>query len=121
VLAPFPFGMVQSLFQALFAFLVLLLASVYCGTRLVQDNAPPVGLEKIRVEMLGFFLLLGWGIFQVASFSPSQLHHPLWTEAGMALGRDLKGSISLARGDGFEAVMRLVTYGTVFYLSLEEI
>jgi O-antigen ligase len=35
------------------------------------------------------------------------------------LGRDLKGSISLARGDGFEAVMRLVTYGTVFYLSLQ--
>lgn len=119
VLAPFPFGMVQSLFQALFACLVLLLAAGYCSTRLVKGNEPAVGLGKIRMEMLGFFLLLCWGIFQLTSFSPSQLHHPLWTEAGMALGRDLKGSISLARGDGFEALMRLVTYGAVFYLALQ--
>jgi O-antigen ligase len=119
VLAPLPFGMAQSHFQAWFAFLVLLQAAGYCGARLAAGEGPAVGLEKIRLEALGFFLVIGWGVFQLVNFAPSQWHHPLWAEAGAVLGRDLDGSISLARGDGFEALMRLLAYGAVFFLALQ--
>ena len=119
VLAPLPFGMVQSLFQAWFAFLVTALAAGYCGNRLVQGEAPAVALGKIRPAALGFFLVMGWGIFQLVSFVPAPWHHPLWAEAGGVLGRDLQGGISLVRGDGFESLMRVLTYGVVFFLALQ--
>jgi O-antigen ligase len=90
-----------------------------CLVNLRQGQGLAVGLERIWPETIGFFLVLVWGLFQLSSFSPEIWHHPLWKEAGRALGTDLQGSISLVRGDGFASLMRLLTYGAVFFLSLQ--
>ena len=119
VLAPLPLGLVYAVSQALFALLIFALAGAYCLTRIRQDRGPEVGLGKIWPETLGFVLVLGWGVVQISTFTPEVWHHPLWAEAGAALGHELKSSISLARGAGFESLMRLVTYGAVFFLALQ--
>ncbi len=119
VLAPLPFGMVYSLFQAVFACGVFTLVLVWCVLRFKENKGPAVGMGRIWPETVGFVLVLAWGVFQISGLSPESWHHPLWVEAGAALGKDLTGSISLARGAGFESIMRLVMYGAVFFLAME--
>lgn len=119
VLAPFPFGMVYILFQAFFACVMMTLLAGYCIDRFKKCNEPDVSLKRIWPEMLGFFLVLGWGMLQLSSLTPESWHHPLWTDTAEVLDVDIKGSISLARGAGFESIMRLLTYGAVFFLALQ--
>ncbi len=119
VLTPLPFGLVFEVTQAFFACAVLGLVIIYCVLLLKENKRPEVSLKRIRPEAVGFFLVLGWGILQISTFTPESWHHPLWAEAGRALGEDIRGSISLARGAGFEAIMRMVTYGAVFFLALQ--
>ena len=119
VLAPLPFGMVYAVTQAVFACLVMGLVVCYCVARLKQKKGTAVPLGWIRPEAVGFFLVLAWGVVQIGTFSPSAWHHPLWPEAGRALGLDIAGSIGLARGAGFEMLMRMLTYGAVFWLALQ--
>ena len=119
VLAPLPFGLVFEVTQAFFACTVLGLVLAYCILLLKENTHPAVSLKRIWPETIGFSLILGWGILQISTFTPESWHHPLWAEAGRALGEDIRGSISLARGAGFEAIMRMVTYGAVFFLALQ--
>lgn len=119
MLAPLPFGMVYSITQAFFACAVLVLVIAYCFVRVRQGKGPAVSLRRIWPEAAGFILVLGWGFIQISTFTPEAWHHPLWAEAGAALGTELQGSISLARGAGFESIMRLITYGLVFFLALQ--
>ncbi len=115
VLAPLPFGMVHTVFQAMFACLIMTLLVGYCLSRLKESQNPNVSLGRIWPETLGFFLVLGWGMLQISSLTPESLHHPLWADTAQTLDMDIKGSISLAKGAGFESIMRLLTYGAVFF------
>ncbi len=119
MLAPLPFGMVYSITQAFFACAVMVLVIGYCLVHMRQGKDPAVPLTRIWPEAAGFALVLGWGIVQISTFTPEAWHHPLWSEASTDLGTDLKSSISLARGAGFESIMRLITYGFVFFLALQ--
>ena len=55
--------------------------SVKCTPRLEQGEGPAVPLGWIRPETAGFFLVLGWGIVQISTFTPAEWHHPLWAVA----------------------------------------
>ena len=119
VLAPLPFGMVYSLFQAIFACAVFTLVLGYCIIKIRQGRGLEVGIGRIWPETLGFVLVLIWGVVQISTLTPESWHHPLWAEAAAVLGTEIKGSLSLARGDGIEALMRLVMYAGVFFLALQ--
>jgi len=119
ILAPLPFGMVHTVFQAFFACMMMSLLAVYCMIRLKESQKPNVSLGRIWPETLGFLLVLVWGMLQLSSLTPESLHHPLWADTAQALDMDIKGSISLAKGAGFESIMRLLTYGAVFFLGLQ--
>ena len=119
MLAPLPFGMVYSIIQAFFACAVMVLVLGYCAVQFRKAGDTYVSLTRIWPETIGFILVMGWGIFQVSFLSPQAWHHPLWAEAQAVLGGEIKNSISLARGAGFESIMRILTYGMVFFLALQ--
>ncbi len=119
VLAPLPFGLVHAFSQAVLAYAVMGLALAWCLMRLKQNKGPVVGLGRVWPEAVGFALVLVWGVVQISTFTPEGWHHPLWAEAGAVLETDVRGSISLARGAGFESLMRLITYGMIFFLAME--
>jgi len=119
VLAPLPFGMVYTATQALFASMVLALTAGYCLVRWKSDGTPDVGLARIWPEALGFAIVLAWGIVQICTIMPEHLHHPLWVDTAAVLKTEVKGSISLARGAGFEAIGRIAAFGAVFYMALQ--
>jgi O-antigen ligase len=117
-LAPLPFGMVYGVFQAFFACCVMALMLAWGILQLRAGHPPLAGLKPVRAEAAGFFAVLAWGLFQLAPFSPASWHHPLWADVESVLGREVAAAISLVRGDGLESILRIFTYGCVFFLAL---
>jgi O-antigen ligase len=114
-----PFGMVHELMQALFACLVFLLVGALCIYRMRKKTAPVVALRRVIWETTAFAMVMGWALVQMLPIVSPDLHHPLWDEAGRTLGANLAGAISLSPGSGFQSLIRLATYGGVFWLALQ--
>lgn len=119
ILAPLPFGMVYGLFQAGFACAVWGLVIAYCALQVRPGRRAAVSLKAIAPESVGFLLVLCWAVIQMLPVTPQTWHHPMWSEAGAALGLELAGSISLTCGAGLESLLRLASYGAVFWLALQ--
>jgi O-antigen ligase len=68
---------------------------------------------------LGFFAIVAWLYLQTVSWTPVAWHHPIWREAAEALATPLPGAISISPANGVNALMRLLTYGGVFWLAMQ--
>src|SRR5947208_12626736 len=66
-----------------------------------------------------FLVVLIWIYVQTIAWRHSWLKQPIWTMARDALGRPLEGSISVDRDLTNLALLRLVTAGLVFWISLQ--
>lgn len=119
LIAPLPFGMVHEVIQAFFACCIFFLIGVLCLYYAQKSSAPVVPIRRITRETTAFALVLGWGLVQILPVTSPALHHPLWAEAGQALDRELSGAISLSPGSGFQALIRMATYGGVFWIALQ--
>ncbi len=119
MLAPLPFGMVHAVVQALFACLILLLMAAWSLLQMRDQSASGVPLRMVVWETTAFTIIIGWALLQMLPVTPAALHHPLWEETGLALGREIAGAISLSPGAGFQSLVRLVAYGCVFWLAMQ--
>lgn len=66
-----------------------------------------------------FLLALAWAWVQAQPWVPADWKHPLWELSSAALSTPLAGSISVAPEDNFTAIMRLLSYGLIFFLSFQ--
>lgn len=66
-----------------------------------------------------FLLALLWMFIQTTDTTPDGLHAALWQQASNALGQPLDGSVSVDPNAGREGLMRLLTYGGVFWLAAQ--
>ncbi|MHB1218017.1 MAG: O-antigen ligase family protein [Alphaproteobacteria bacterium] len=119
VLAPLPFGSYRpwawSAICVAVGFLLLLWA-------LAAARKPVVVRIPWRILALPiavFAALLLWFFFQASSISPASWHHPIWRQAGDALGTDLPGAISLNPEATIAGIMRFAGYAGVFFLALQ--
>ena len=60
-----------------------------------------------------------WGLLQTVGFLPEALHHPLWRDAATALDAPYGGSVSLDPVAGRESLLRVATYGGLFWLAFQ--
>lgn len=63
--------------------------------------------------------LVLWFLVQASPLTPVVWHHPLWQQAGEALGRPISGAISLNPMASETTLMRLIGYAGVFWLGLQ--
>ena len=56
---------------------------------------------------------------QASTWLPAAWHHPLWQEAAAALDLEISGRVSLDPADSHSVVLRLLTYGGIFWLALQ--
>ena len=86
-----------------------------------------VGAKKIRFEfgirsiwpfIFLFMVPIIWAAVQTLSLTPLDWHHPLWANAGKILGIDVLGAISLRPVATVSSLIKLLTYGSIFWLSL---
>jgi O-antigen ligase len=66
-----------------------------------------------------FGLAITWAWVQTQAWVPEAWKHPVWRLASQSLGQGLPGAISLAPEDNYTAIMRLLGYGLVFFLSFQ--
>ncbi len=119
LLAPLPLG---GEFPA--GWSVLAVASgllLLAWTALVASGAEPVRVSMRTILWIAvpYALALVWIGVQAAGWTPPAWHHPIWSEARNALGREVVGRISVdgyATGSG---ALRLLALGAVFWMALQ--
>jgi O-antigen ligase len=66
--------------------------------------------RRLKVAGSLFALVLLWGWVQTVGFTPSDWHHPLWSDANTLLGGEYWGAISLTPQNGHAVLMTMTTY-----------
>jgi O-antigen ligase len=119
IFAPLPFGMAYEMSQAIFSFIIMGLTVTLCSYHIMNGLSPAVSLCRVSWETTAFLIVMGWAVIQLLPYTPGEWWHPLWEEAGKALGKRIDGAISLSPGAGFQSLMRLSTYAGVFWIALQ--
>lgn len=116
--SPLPLGGMRPWSGAL---LSLLAATCLVAWALAAWRAPTlirVSLRRIWLPVVVFLSVCVWAGAQTSVWLPESWGHPVWTEAESALGA-LSHRVSATPWDGRDALMRLLAYGSVFFLSLQ--
>ena len=120
VAAPLPFGSVDGWSWALLATVVGILLAVWSGHVLLGRLTPAFGLRALWPILLLYGTAVVWAWLQAGEgWLPAPWQHPLWELAGGALGWDLQGAVSIDPYQTEGAVIRLLTYGGVFWLAFQ--
>ncbi len=119
VLAPLPFGSIYPWSSTLIATFTGILLLGWAAQTAFGSARPAIGLKQAWPFVLPFLLLVAWIVIQMASWTPESWHHPFWKTAGEILGEKLPGRITLDAAESANGLMRLLTYGGVFWLALQ--
>lgn len=119
VLSPLPFAAVSPWSWSLMGCVVGALLLAWSATLFRGNAGPAVGLRSTWPYLLLFLLPVGWAALQSSSFMPEGWHHPIWQSAETVLATDAGTSVSLNPFDTQSALLRLLTYGGIFWLSLQ--
>lgn len=113
VLSPLPFGSNRPVVWSLMALLVGGLLLVWGWLWYSGRARLPVAGRRLWLLALPFALAVLWVLVQQGQWTPAGWHHPLWRDAGLA------GRITLDPMAGYTALMRLLTYGGIFWLAVQ--
>jgi O-antigen ligase len=95
------------------------MVAVYEILLVVRRLPHPTPLRRIRLSVILFTTVVAWIFIQNAAWTPVEWQHPVWQLASDALGRDIRGSISVDRDLTALALIRLLTSASVFWLALQ--
>jgi O-antigen ligase len=93
--------------------LALELTLLACGLR------HPVAWRAVALPFICVGAVIVFITVQNATWTPRALHHPIWDMTAAALDRPVAGSISVNRDLTLQALIRLVTAVSVFWLALQ--
>ncbi len=119
VLAPFHFGAVYEWNWTLMGSVVGGLLIAWSAEVVIAKGRPTLGLRSTWFFVLPFTLVVGWAAVQSLPITPEAWHHPLWESAAAVLGIDPAGTVSLNPYATRAALLRLLTYGGIFWLALQ--
>jgi O-antigen ligase len=117
VLSPIPFGSNRGWSWSLCALIISMLALVWVINATSRQANISLSLPPLIIYL--FLVPCFWALIQVSTFMPENWYHPLWTKAAEALNTPTQPSISLTRDDTLTALMRLISYGLVFFLAFQ--
>jgi len=95
------------------------MVAVYEILLVVRRLPHPTPLRCIRLSVILFAIVVAWIFIQNATWIPVEWQHPVWQLAADALGRNIRGSISVDRDLTTLALIRLMTSASVFWLALQ--
>ncbi len=118
-LAPLPFASNRPWSWGLLSLTVGVLTVLWAVAALRDPEAVGAPWRRIWPFVVIFAAIVGWIVAQAATWTPEAWHHPLWRQAGEALGAPLAGSVSIDREQTLAALMRLLAYAGVFWLAVQ--
>ena len=116
-LAPLPLGGNRPLPAALLAFATGLLLAGWAILALIRKRLS-FPARHLGIPLLLFGAVAIWVLIQSLPL-PSPFADPIWSVASSAIGQPIAGSISVNPGATRTALMHLLTYGAVFWLTLQ--
>ncbi len=119
VLAPLPLGGNNPMAWTVFAVVAGLFAVLLSCLNLIRKQAVAVPFRWVWFPAVMFSGVCIWALVQSLPIVPADLRHPLWAVAAGALGEKLPGAISVNPYATGTALLRLMTYGAVFWLALQ--
>ena len=119
LLSPLPLACNRPWAWSLLSVAIGLLLGVWCVLVLSGRLRTPVPAGRLWAVAIPFFLVLLWAFVQTLPGISALLAHPLWGEAAQALGRPLAASISLDPEMTRNAILRLASYGGIFWLAVQ--
>jgi len=121
VLAPLPLGSNREWAWTLCAFIAAVITLGWALQALVRPQQVSMSLKPPVIIL--FLAVVTWAWLQTMAWVPADWKHPLWGLNAEVLaqvtGGPLPGSISLSAQDSLIAVMRLLSYGLVFFLAFQ--
>ena len=117
ILAPLPLGSNREWSWTLCAFIVAVITLAWAVQSLFRPQQASASLRPPVIVL--FLAVCSWAWVQTVSWVPAGWKHPLWEMQTEALGMVLPGSISLSAEDSLIALMRLLSYGLVFFLAFQ--
>jgi O-antigen ligase len=99
------------------AVLISIITLAWVLQSMVRPRQVSVSLSPPVIAM--FLAVCTWAWIQTVAWVPVGWKHPLWMMNSEVLEQILPGSITLAREDSLIAVMRLLSYGLVFFLAYQ--
>lgn len=119
LLAPLPLGANRPWSWSLLACLSAILALVWVAGRVRGRCRPGLPLQYLAIPATLFAVALLWAGVQSLSLVPTSWAYPLWDEARQALGEDLPATVSGDPQKTLTALMRLLSYGLIFFLATQ--
>ncbi|WP_196242384.1 O-antigen ligase family protein [Azospirillum oleiclasticum] len=122
VLAPVPFAAQRPWAWSLMGVTIGLLLLLWGALVLTGRARAAMPMSRLWFPAVPFLLVLCWAVLQTTGLVPAGWQHPLWGEAARALNAmngSMVGSISLDPSMTVTAVLRLATYGGVFWLAVQ--
>ena len=117
VLCPIPYGSNRAWSWSLCAIIISVLSLIWIFNALWDQRNISLSLPPIIIVL---FLIPGlWSILQVSGFMPEAWFHPLWAMTADALNASIPPGISLTPDMSITALMRLLSYGLVFFLTFQ--
>jgi O-antigen ligase len=117
ILSPLPLGSNREWSWTLCAFIAGVITLGWVLQSLLRPQQVSLSL-KLPVIFL-FLAVCAWAWLQTVAWVPADWKHPLWGMSADVLGVPVVGSISLSVQDSLMALMRLLSYGCVFFLAFQ--
>jgi len=118
-LAPLPFGANRPWAWMLMGALVGVLLLAWAVKVALDPTGPAVSIGSVWPLLALFGAVIAWEIVQILPFTPESWQHPIWRSAAALLGRPLDGSISVVPFATGSAILRLLTYGGIFWIAMQ--
>lgn len=118
VLSPLPFGSNRPWSWSLLSLLIAALTFSWCIHYVTTEKKMNIHFERIKVPFFLFMSTLLWAFIQTSSYIPEGWGHPLWQLTAQALETPIQARISLAPEQTITAIMLLLSYGLVFFISM---
>jgi hypothetical protein len=116
---PFWYGSNALLAWGINAIIFPALVVAYEVSLLIAGRPHPVAVRQIGVPALFFLAVVAWIVVQSTTATPHAIHSPIWSLTADALGAPVAGRISVDRDLTLQALVRLITSASVFWLALQ--
>lgn len=117
--APFYFGASEPVGWGLNAILFSLGALLNEAHQVSAGMPRPIEIRRFAVPIGLFAICVLWILLQIATWTPSAWHHPIWQMASDALGTNIPGSISVNRAASWAGLLRLGTAAVAFWFIVQ--
>ena len=117
VLAPIPFGSNRPWSWSLCALITSVLTLAWAIN--ACWNKQKISLSLTPMVIVLFLIPCTWAFLQASTLLPESWTHPLWPMTAAVLGESVTPTISLAPDNTITAVMRLLSYGLIFFLTFQ--